>query len=164
MVPAMPLGPEHQQRGHPDASAIKTKGGKDETSEFLKAAGLGAAASAIAAPAIAQSMPELKWRMTASWPKSLDTLCGGCEVMRKARRRGDRQQVPDPDFRRRRNRTRPAGRRRGAEWHRRNRPHRLVLLFRQGPDLRLRHLGRRSVLNQRHERRLVDAAAAARKC
>jgi TRAP-type mannitol/chloroaromatic compound transport system substrate-binding protein len=38
--------------------------------QFLKAAGLGAAASAaIAAPAIAQSMPELKWRMTASWPK-----------------------------------------------------------------------------------------------
>ena len=52
--------------------------------QFLKAAGLGAAASAIAAPAIAQSMPELKWRMTASWPKSLDTLWGGCEVMAKA--------------------------------------------------------------------------------
>ena len=52
--------------------------------QFLKAAGLGAAASAVAAPAIAQSMPELKWRMTASWPKSLDTLWGGCEVMAKA--------------------------------------------------------------------------------
>jgi TRAP-type mannitol/chloroaromatic compound transport system substrate-binding protein len=52
--------------------------------QFLKAAGLGVAASAIAAPAIAQSMPELKWRMTASWPKSLDTLWGGVEVMAKA--------------------------------------------------------------------------------
>jgi TRAP-type mannitol/chloroaromatic compound transport system substrate-binding protein len=52
--------------------------------QFLKAAGLGVAASTIAAPAIAQSMPELKWRMTASWPKSLDTLWGGCEVMAKA--------------------------------------------------------------------------------
>jgi TRAP-type mannitol/chloroaromatic compound transport system substrate-binding protein len=52
--------------------------------EFLKAAGLGAAASAVAAPAIAQSMPEIKWRMTASWPKSLDTLWGGCELMAKA--------------------------------------------------------------------------------
>jgi TRAP-type mannitol/chloroaromatic compound transport system substrate-binding protein len=47
--------------------------------EFLQAAGLGAAASAVAAPAIAQSMPEIKWRLTASWPKSLDTLYGGCE-------------------------------------------------------------------------------------
>jgi TRAP-type mannitol/chloroaromatic compound transport system substrate-binding protein len=47
--------------------------------EFLKAAGLGVGASAIAAPAIAQSMPEVKWRYTASWPKALDTLYGGCE-------------------------------------------------------------------------------------
>ena len=52
--------------------------------QFLKAAGLGVAASAVAAPAIAQSMPELKWRMTASWPKSLDTLYGGAEVLAKA--------------------------------------------------------------------------------
>ena len=29
--------------------------------QFLKAGGLGLAASAVAAPAIAQSMPELKW-------------------------------------------------------------------------------------------------------
>ena len=39
--------------------------------QFIKAAGLGVATSAIAAPAIAQSMPELKWRLTMSWPKSL---------------------------------------------------------------------------------------------
>jgi TRAP-type mannitol/chloroaromatic compound transport system substrate-binding protein len=45
--------------------------------QFLKTAGLGIAASAVAAPAIAQSSPEVKWRMTASWPKSLDTLFGG---------------------------------------------------------------------------------------
>jgi TRAP-type mannitol/chloroaromatic compound transport system substrate-binding protein len=51
--------------------------------EFLKAAGLGVAGSAVAAPAIAQSMPELKWRLTASWPKSLDTLYGGCEFFCK---------------------------------------------------------------------------------
>ncbi len=52
--------------------------------QFLKAAGLGVAASAVAAPAIAQSMPEIKWRMPASWPKSLDTLWGGVEIMAKA--------------------------------------------------------------------------------
>jgi TRAP-type mannitol/chloroaromatic compound transport system substrate-binding protein len=51
--------------------------------EFLRAAGAGLAASAVAAPAIAQSMPELKWRLTASWPKSLDTLYGCCEDFAK---------------------------------------------------------------------------------
>src|SRR6201994_4264599 len=51
--------------------------------DFIKAAGLGVAASAVAAPAIAQSMPEIKWRMTTSWPKSLDTLHGGAEMMAK---------------------------------------------------------------------------------
>jgi TRAP-type mannitol/chloroaromatic compound transport system substrate-binding protein len=52
--------------------------------QFLKTAGLGVAASAaVAAPAIAQSMPELKWRLTASWPKSLDTLFGACETFAK---------------------------------------------------------------------------------
>ncbi len=51
--------------------------------QFIKTAGLGVAASAIAAPAIAQSMPEIKWRLTASWPKSLDTLFGSCEAFAK---------------------------------------------------------------------------------
>ena len=51
--------------------------------EFLKAAGVGLATTTIAAPAVAQSMPELKWRMTASWPKSLDTLYGGNEFFCK---------------------------------------------------------------------------------
>ena len=52
--------------------------------QFFKAAGVGVAATAIAAPAIAQSMPEIKWRMTTSWPKSLDTLYGGAEMIAKA--------------------------------------------------------------------------------
>ena len=53
--------------------------------EFLKAAGMGAAASAaVAAPAIAQSMPAIKWRMPVSWPKSLDTIYGGADAMCKA--------------------------------------------------------------------------------
>ena len=51
--------------------------------EFLKTAGIGLAGSAVAAPAIAQSAPELKWRLTASSPKSLDTLYGGCEYFSK---------------------------------------------------------------------------------
>jgi TRAP-type mannitol/chloroaromatic compound transport system substrate-binding protein len=52
--------------------------------DFIKVTGLGVAgAAAVAAPAIAQSMPEIKWRMTTSWPKSLDTLHGGAEMMAK---------------------------------------------------------------------------------
>jgi TRAP-type mannitol/chloroaromatic compound transport system substrate-binding protein len=51
--------------------------------EFLKASGAGLAASAVAAPAVAQSAPEVRWRLAASWPKSLDTLFGGCEHFAK---------------------------------------------------------------------------------
>src|SRR6476619_8183347 len=52
--------------------------------QFLKVAGIGAASTAIAAPAIAQSSPTVKWRMPCSWPKSLDTLYGAAEVMAKS--------------------------------------------------------------------------------
>jgi TRAP-type mannitol/chloroaromatic compound transport system substrate-binding protein len=52
--------------------------------EFLSAAGTGLAAAAIAKPAIAQSAPELKWRLTSSFPKSLDTIYGAAEVFAKA--------------------------------------------------------------------------------
>src|SRR5207344_1916929 len=51
--------------------------------DFLKVGGVGLAATAVAAPAIAQSNPEIKWRLAASWPKSLDTLYGGCEYFAK---------------------------------------------------------------------------------
>ncbi|HKX08786.1 MAG TPA: TRAP transporter substrate-binding protein [Stellaceae bacterium] len=50
---------------------------------FIGSASLGLAATAVAAPAIAQSQPEIKWRMAASWPKSLDTLFGGAEYLAK---------------------------------------------------------------------------------
>ena len=53
--------------------------------DFMKSTGLGlAAATAVAAPAIAQSMPELKWRLTSSFPKSLDTIYGAAETFAKA--------------------------------------------------------------------------------
>src|SRR5438445_6854735 len=52
--------------------------------QFLQTAGAGLAASAVAAPAIAQSMPELKWRLTSSFPKSLDTIYGAAEIFAKA--------------------------------------------------------------------------------
>ena len=52
--------------------------------QFLQAAGLGVAATAIAKPAIAQSSPVIKWRLTSSFPKSLDTLYGAAETLSKA--------------------------------------------------------------------------------
>jgi TRAP-type mannitol/chloroaromatic compound transport system substrate-binding protein len=51
--------------------------------DFLKASAAGAAGASIASPAIAQSMPVIKWRMTSSFPKSLDTLYGAGVVMAK---------------------------------------------------------------------------------
>jgi TRAP-type mannitol/chloroaromatic compound transport system substrate-binding protein len=50
---------------------------------FLKSAGVGAAATTIAAPAIAQSQPEIKWRCASSFPKSLDTIFGAAEIVAK---------------------------------------------------------------------------------
>jgi TRAP-type mannitol/chloroaromatic compound transport system substrate-binding protein len=50
---------------------------------FLAASGAGLAAAAVAAPAVAQSAPEIKWRLTSSFPKSLDTIFGGAENIAK---------------------------------------------------------------------------------
>ena len=51
--------------------------------QFLTAMGVGAGAASIAKPAIAQSNPVIKWRLTSSFPKSLDTLWGVSETIAK---------------------------------------------------------------------------------
>ena len=51
---------------------------------LIKTAGEGLAAAGVASPAIAQSMPEIKWRMTSSFPKSLDTIYDAAEIFSKA--------------------------------------------------------------------------------
>src|SRR6188474_3758386 len=52
--------------------------------DFLKVSAAGAAAAtAVASPAIAQSAPEVKWRLTSSFPKSLDTIYGAAEDVSK---------------------------------------------------------------------------------
>jgi TRAP-type mannitol/chloroaromatic compound transport system substrate-binding protein len=52
--------------------------------QFLAAAGVGAvAATTLAKPAIAQAMPEVTWRLTSSFPKSLDTIYGAAELVAK---------------------------------------------------------------------------------
>ncbi|MEQ9607175.1 MAG: twin-arginine translocation signal domain-containing protein, partial [Kiloniellaceae bacterium] len=54
---------------------------------FIKKAGVAgagaAAATTLAAPAIAQSMPKVTWRCTSSFPKALDTIYGAAETMAK---------------------------------------------------------------------------------
>ncbi|MBX6369042.1 MAG: TRAP transporter substrate-binding protein [Rhodospirillales bacterium] len=51
---------------------------------FLTTAGVAAAATPIAAPAIAQhALPEVKWRIASSFPKSLDTIFGAAEMIAK---------------------------------------------------------------------------------
>ena len=55
--------------------------------KFLRSAGMGGGAAVavgtFAAPSIAQTMPELKWRLASSFPKSLDTLYGAGEMLVK---------------------------------------------------------------------------------
>ena len=48
------------------------------------AAGGAAAASALATPAIAQDKPTLRWRMTSSFPNTLDTLFGSSQLLAKS--------------------------------------------------------------------------------
>ncbi len=58
----------------------------DRRSFLTKAAigGVGAAgAAALAAPAIAQTNPQVTWRLTSSFPNSLDTIYGAAETMSK---------------------------------------------------------------------------------
>src|SRR5690242_7706395 len=51
------------------------------TSAALGGAAVAATAAALPKPALAQSAPEIKWRMASSFPKSLPTLFGGAEYL-----------------------------------------------------------------------------------
>jgi TRAP-type mannitol/chloroaromatic compound transport system substrate-binding protein len=48
---------------------------------FLQQATTGVLAGAVAAPALAQTDPAVRWRLATSWPKSLDAMHGGAEEM-----------------------------------------------------------------------------------
>ena len=48
--------------------------------QFIQAAVIGLAAGAVAKPAIAQTLPEVRWRLTSGFPKSLDTIYGAAEL------------------------------------------------------------------------------------
>ncbi|CDN92826.1 MULTISPECIES: TRAP transporter substrate-binding protein [Agrobacterium tumefaciens complex] len=55
----------------------------DRRSFMKKGALAGAATAALAAPAIAQQNTKINWRLTSSFPKSLDTIYGGAEDIAK---------------------------------------------------------------------------------
>jgi TRAP-type mannitol/chloroaromatic compound transport system substrate-binding protein len=50
---------------------------------FIKKAAAGAAAGAVALPALAQTQPTINWRLASSFPKSLDTIYGAAETFSK---------------------------------------------------------------------------------
>jgi len=53
---------------------------------FIRKGALGgaaAAAASVASPALAEDLPEITWRLTSSFPKSLDTIYGAAETMAK---------------------------------------------------------------------------------
>lgn len=54
-----------------------------ERRRFLQTTGFAAAAATLGAPAIAQSEPDVKWRLASSFPKSLDTIFGAGEDLAK---------------------------------------------------------------------------------
>ena len=54
-----------------------------QRSDFIKHGGIAGVLAASSAPAFAQGAPEVKWRLTSSFPKSLDTIYGAAEQMAK---------------------------------------------------------------------------------
>ncbi|MDX9995110.1 MAG: TRAP transporter substrate-binding protein [Rhodocyclaceae bacterium] len=52
-----------------------------ERRKFLQGAGVAGILAAGAAPAVVNAQAAVKWRLTSSFPKSLDTIYGGAEVM-----------------------------------------------------------------------------------
>ena len=112
---------------------------------FIKKAGLMAggavAATSLAAPAIAQSAPEIKWRLTSSFPKALDTLFGAADVFAQSVAEATDGKFQIETFAA--NEIVPGLKAAdvGQRRHRRDVPHGELLLLGQGPDLRLRHGG-----------------------
>lgn len=52
--------------------------------KFLSTGALAGVAAGLAAPAVAQSQPEVRWRLTSGFPNNLDTIYGGAVVMAEA--------------------------------------------------------------------------------
>ena len=101
---------------------------------LIKTAALAGAAAGVAAPAVAQSQPEIRWRLTSSFPRQLDTIFGTARPSPGTWRKR-RTTLPNPAF--------PAGElvpaaaSTRADRHRRVLPDADLLLHRQEPALAL---------------------------
>lgn len=49
--------------------------------DFISKGGIAGVLAAASAPAAAQAQPVVKWRLASSYPKTLDTLIGACDLM-----------------------------------------------------------------------------------
>ena len=54
-----------------------------ERRSFLKHTAAGASAATLAAPAVAQNLPAVSWRLASSFPKTLDAIFGACDKFSK---------------------------------------------------------------------------------
>ena len=54
--------------------------------KFLAAAGLAATAATVARPAIAQSQPDIRWRLASSFPTTLDLIFSGAQTLAESLR------------------------------------------------------------------------------
>ena len=106
---------------------------------LLGAAAASAAPLVLAAPALAQSAPEVRWRIASAFPRNLDVLYGTGSGSPSAWRRSPNPAISDPLLRGWRDCPRPAGAGRGAGRHDRGRPYPGLLLHGQGPLLCLLH-------------------------
>ena len=122
--------------------------------QFLKTAGVGACRGrGRRARDRSSRCRKRKWRLTSSFPKSLDTIYGAAEVFSKAVAEATDNKFQIQVFAA--GEIVPGLQAADAVQHRHGRdvPHRVLLLFRQGSDLRVRH--RRAVRAQQpHAERL----------
>ena len=109
--------------------------------ELFKMTGIGAAAAALARPAIAQSTPELRWRLTSSFPKSLDTLYGASEIFAKAVAQASDNKFQIQVFAAGEIVPGLAAADAVQSGHSRDVPHSIVLLLWKRSDVRIRHVG-----------------------
>jgi TRAP-type mannitol/chloroaromatic compound transport system substrate-binding protein len=107
-----------------------------ERRSFVRGAGLAGVLAAGVAPAIVHAQPTLRWRLTSSFPKALDTLFGVNETFAQKVKELTRVASSRSPCMRRANWCLPSAWSTLSGRHRRNGEHRAVLLLRQGRDLR----------------------------
>ena len=100
---------------------------------FLRGAAMALTGPAVAAPAIAQSAPEIKWRMTSSFSKSMETIFGTAQMLCRYVAEATDNKFQIQAYAGRRADAQPPGARRRHQRLGRLRVTRRAFLLRQGP-------------------------------